>query len=107
MRVKGMARSLCQQAENDMELFSALFEVQKIHNYETVSKDLFAAKNGSKTFVLTSFGDGFALVDVIPAGNVKVEMLKRDSIRKLLEIKRGNFMPMEDSLVGSALPMRP
>ena len=107
MRVKGLSKSLSMQAENDVELFSSIFEIQKIHNYETVSKDIYAARNGTKTFVLTDFDGGLALVDVVPSGNVKVEMLKRDSIKKLLEIKRGILVPIEESLVGAALPAGP
>ena len=39
--------------------------------------------------------------------NIKIEMLKHDSIKKLMEIKRGNLIAIEDSLAGSALPFRP
>ena len=107
MRVKGLSKILSREAANDLDLFSALFEIQKVHNYENISKDIYAAKNGTKTFVLTNFEDGLALVDVIPSGNVKIEMLKRNSIKKLLEIKKGIVVPLDDSIAGSALPTGP
>ncbi len=107
MRLIGISRSLVKEVESDVVLLSELFDIQRIKSVEHVARDIYAARDGGKTFVLTDFNGGKVLVDVIPAGDVQVQMLRGNSIKKLMEIKRGEIMLIENSLVGSALPTRP
>lgn len=107
MNVVWMSRSLNLEAESNVELLSKLFELQRLQSAERVVRDIYAAKNGSNTFVLTEFKGDMALVDVVPAGDVQMQMLKGNSIKKLMEIKKGEMVLIENSLVGSTLPTRP
>jgi hypothetical protein len=107
MRVVWMSKSLNREVETDVSLMSELFELQRAGPAEHVVRDIYAARNGKNMFVLTDFRGDMALVDVLPVGDVQTEMLKGNSIGKLMEIKRGNLVLVEDSLVGSALPTRP
>jgi hypothetical protein len=107
MRVVWISKSLNKEVESDIELFSKLFELQRANSVELVSRDIYAARNGANTFVFTDFKGDMALVDVVPAGDVQLQMLKGNSIKKLMEVKKGNTVLIENSLVGSALPTRP
>jgi hypothetical protein len=96
------------EVETDIEMFSKFFELQKLTEVVIVSHDISAVSNDETTFLLTDFNGRRILVDIIPTtNNIKLEMLKGDSIRKLLEIKRGGLVAVEDSIAGNAVPSGP
>ncbi|MBR9689347.1 MAG: hypothetical protein GOV01_00410 [Candidatus Altiarchaeota archaeon] len=108
MHIRGLSKSLNSEAESNVELLSKLFELQRLKSMEQISSEVFAAPNGTSTFLLTRFEGEMALFDIIPTkGDIQMTMLKGNSIKKLIEIKKGKMVLLENSLAGSALPVRP
>lgn len=108
MRIKGMSESFNREVESSVELLSKLFDLQRVKSVERVRGDVYAAGDGDVTFLLTDFQGDLALVDMLtPSEDVMMEALKGDSIKKLMEVKRGKIVLMERSLAGAALPPRP
>ncbi|MBR9680419.1 MAG: hypothetical protein GOU98_01185 [Candidatus Altiarchaeota archaeon] len=108
MRINYLSKSLNDEIESNVDLMSKFFTLQKITACEKINEDVLAAPNGDSTFLLTNFEGGIALFDVLDVkDNLQIEMLKHDSIRKLIEIKKGKVVHLKNSLVGSVLPTRP
>ncbi len=108
MCIFGVSKTLVKEVENNLELFSKFFDLQNTKIPHRVSSNIFAAETAKNTFILTNFEGKKVVVDILPlTENVKIEMLKHNSIKKLIEVKKGNLIAIEDSLAGSALPFRP
>jgi hypothetical protein len=108
MRIIGMAKSLNEEAEGDVELMAKLFDLQRVKSAEKVTRDMYVSRQGACAFVLTDFEGEMALVDVVRASDDPMfGILKGNSIKKLIEVKKRKVVLMEDSLAGSALPPRP
>ena len=108
MRISGISRTLVKEVENNLELFSRFFDLQNTKSAHRVSSNIFSAETEKNVFILTNFEGRKIVVDILPiTENVKIEMLKHNSIKKLMEVKRGNLIAIENSLAGSALPFRP
>jgi len=108
MRINSISKSLNRELESNVHLMAKAFEIQKLKKYEHFNRDVIIAPNGDSTFLLTNFNDGVVLFDIIPVKtNLSLEMMKRGSFKKLIEIKKGRVVPLKSSLVGSALPTRP
>ncbi len=102
MRIRGISRSFAREVMSSMELYAQLFELHSLKP-RRISGDMYAAENGRYTFLLTHSGDDFIVVDALPlSGNVRLEVLKNGSIKKLMEIKRGSFLPFDELLGGAA-----
>ncbi|HDR53266.1 MAG TPA: hypothetical protein ENN60_01145 [archaeon] len=102
MQIVGLSRSFAQRAESDLELFSKLVGLQGAEEPVMLTRDIYLAKNGKGTFVMTQQHGGFVVLDLVETKeNMKAELVKRGTFGTLVEVQRGKVLPLDKSLAGS------